>query len=268
MTIKNKKQTYHDPYPEFKRCSCGRPYFYLESLKKCPVCGRKLIFYGDLVNEVILEYYSGYPYLISGKTLIEKIIYLAQIERKRVFKTTKQIFFEKDEAKYFKDILAFLKLFLKELDEKYRIIKEKEERNALSEKDPFENLIIKTINFNQCVDIYGKFLDTFSIKSISRKEIFKKLESLSVRSQKIIKYFLNHTIEETGKKFGVTRERIQVAVINALIKAFKDTEEYREFEKIEKEIEVARQKHSKAFKQYYQSEEERARQINKNSTTG
>lgn len=262
-----------------KRCSCGRPYFYLESLKKCPVCKRKLIFYGDLVNVVIHGYYIGCPYSTCGRTLIEKIIFLGEGARKRdskdpeklifkepeeIFEWAREIFYKDEEKKYFKDILVFLRLFLKEIEEKYKIIKEKEKNNELSEKDPFENLIIKRIKYNYWFDAHYGFLNSFPVKSISKEQILKDLggSSCSKREKDVVMYSLNHQIEETGKKTGVTRERIKQINTKWFLELYQNTKEYKDYKKSEEKLKKAEVKYAEAVKRYYKSTEEKAKKIN------
>jgi len=274
MSAKNKKQIYRNPYKEFKRCSCGRPYFYLESLKKCPKCGRKLILHQNLVNGVILGYYTYDPYRIHGKifilikerTFIEKIIYLGQIKREEVFRTAKQIFVYEDEVKYFDDIMIFLKIFLKELNEKYRIIKEKEKNNKLSEKDSFENLIIKRIEYNHSIYAITEFFDSFPLKSISKERMIQDLQKISCskREIEIILHYFNHSIEETGIKLGATRERIRQIIKEVFYKLYQNTREYKEYEELEEKLKRAEEEYMAAAKRYYKSERERAKRINKN----
>jgi len=305
--LKETKEKEMAPYEGFKRCSCGRSYFYLESLKKCPRCKRKLKFYGDLVNEVILEYYSNYLFATCSHrdSLIEKIIFLGRMMRRRSPKTgeiiflgrkkreellelAKKRFFEEEKKeyfqdikdkdiiidflkvflkeKYFQDIITFLKIFLKELNEKYKIIKEKERNNKLLEKDSFENLIIKRIKYNYRLDARYRFLNLFPVKSIPKEQILKDLEgsSCSEREKDIVMYSLDHPIEETGKKFEVTRERIHQINTKWFLELYQNTKEYKEYEKLEENLKKAEKKYADTARQYYQSEKERAKQINQN----
>lgn len=290
MTAKNNKLRYYNPYEEFKRCSCGRPYFYLESLKRCPVCGRKLVFYGDLVKRIIQIYSFPWEYSTYEETLLEKIMFLGaaflgRINRDRINakEFLKEMFVEKNligemifkdlkerEEKYFKDIMVFLKLFLKELGEEYQMIKEKEKNNKLSEKDPFENLIIKKINYNYCLDAHCGFPNSFPVKSIPKEQILKDLENSSYarnkRAKDILIYSLDHSIEETGKKFEVTRERIRQINYDVFLKLYQNTKEYKQYKELEEKLKKSKEEHLEAKKRYYKSEKERAKQINQTTT--
>ncbi len=264
---------------EYEECVCGRPYFYLASLKKCPKCGGKLIFYGDLVNEVIHFFYHplifvfGYPppFSIPDSSYAEKMLYLGKerIGRKKIDENyekdkIKEIFLKNEEKKYLPDIIVFLKLFFKELEGKYRIIQEKEKNNKLSEKNPFENLIFKQIEYNQALQADMRFFDSFPVKSIPKERILKDLQNLSYRKREteMITYSFDHPIEEIGRKFEMNRERIHQIIRPLFLELYQNTKEYKDYKKLEEKHEKAAVKCVEAVKRYYESIKEKAKKIN------
>lgn len=163
---------------------------------------------------------------------------LGKLTEKKYLKSPSKYFLKKkkEKKKYFKDILTFLKLFLKELDERYQIIKEKERNGKLSEKDPFENLIIYKIKFNYWADKCSRFFYEFPVKSLSKEQILERIQTHCSFKHRptVIRYLLNHTPEETCKKFNLARERLSQLNQVVFYDLFKDTEEYTRYKNLEK----------------------------------